>query len=545
MERRVAIIGAGISGLLACKYCLSKGYTPIVFDSRATIGGVWTKTIRTTRLQNVKPYYQFSDFPWPETVTDELPSQKQVQEYMYSYAAHFNLLSHINLNSKAVNLTYQGPDDSEINAWTLWGGNGHPFSGKGKWIVTVHNTQSLSTEDYVVDFVILCVGRFSDVPNIPEFPLNKGPEVFDGDVMHAMDYANLDGSAAAEYVKGKRVTVVGFQKSAMDIAMECSTVNAGVENPCTLVYRTKRWHLSDFAAWGVPIGYLYFNRFSELLIHKPGEGLLLSLLATILSPLRWAFSKFVESSVKSKLQLKKFGMVPKHSFLKDLSSCLISAVPDNFYNRVEEGQIKLKEAQNFCFSKEGILINGEASESVKTDLVILATGYRMLEKLKDVFASPYFQKCIAGSADTVLPLYRDCIHPRIPQIAVIGFSTNLSDLHTSEMRSRWVGELLEGTFKLPSIAEMEKEVEQWNGYMKKYTSNRYGESALGAIGIWYNDMVCKDMGWNCKRKKGIVAELFQPYAPWDYTNPWPFTLLNPQLTRTKSMRTYDELKSVK
>ncbi|XP_050211091.1 probable flavin-containing monooxygenase 1 [Mercurialis annua] len=516
MEKHIAIIGAGISGLLACKYALSKGYRPIVFEAQSRMGGVWRKTLETTKLQSPKEVYQFSDFPWPSSVTEEFPTQRQVMEYVEAYARHFGLIQHIQFNAKVVNIRFEGASEEEMACWDLWGGNGETFSSERKWIVNVQDTNNLSTKIYEMDFVILCLGRFSDLPNIPKFPPGEGPEAFQGDVIHSMDYSAMDFKTASNFIKGKRVMIVGIQKSALDIAMECSSAN-GVEVPCTILYKTESWAIPDHLPWGVPMSYLYMNRFSELLVHKPGESFLYNLLATFLSPMRWISSKFVESYIKWKLPLAKFGMVPKHSFLQQISSCTISALPEKFYDRVENGSIILKKSQSIRFCKDGVRVDGEVAP-LNIDLVILATGFRGDGKLKDIFVSPTFQDLIAGSPDATVPLYRECIQPRIPQLAIVGFSISLANLYTSEIRCRWLAELLDSTFKLPRIKEMEENIKKWEDYMKQSSGKYHRRSCIGALHIWYNDQLCKDMGWNSKRKKGLIAELFQPYGPMDYSS---------------------------
>ncbi|KAK7860803.1 putative flavin-containing monooxygenase 1 [Quercus suber] len=118
----------------------------------------------------------------------------------------------------------------------------------------------LNFEVHQVEFVVLCIGRFSGVPNITEFPPDQGPEMFDGKVIHSMDYSEMGSASAAELIRRKRIVIIGSLKSAVDIAAECANAN-------------------------VSLVFLYCNRFSELLFHKPGEPFLLKFLATMLSPL--------------------------------------------------------------------------------------------------------------------------------------------------------------------------------------------------------------------------------------------------------------------
>lgn len=115
-------------------------------------------------------------------------------------------------------------------------------------------------------------------------------------------------------------------------------------------------------------------------------------------------SKFVESYVRWKLPLRKYGMIPKENLLEEIPSCQIFMAPPTFYDKVENGSIILKKSQNLTLCEEGLIVDGEDGKNlVKADVVIFATGYKGDEKLSNIFKSPTFKNLIASST---IPLYR-------------------------------------------------------------------------------------------------------------------------------------------
>ncbi|KAL0699696.1 hypothetical protein Bca4012_055818 [Brassica carinata] len=332
---RVAIIGAGVSGLAAAKHLAR--HNPTVFEASDWVGGVWRScTYGTTKLQSARVSYEFSDFPWPDRNDTAFPSYIEILDYLESYAKHFDLFKFIKFGSKVIEVRFTG--EGETSQMDDLGAYGNLLPGKPVWEIAVRTRDGDAGDIqwHAFEFVVVCTGKYGDVPRIPTFPAKKRPEIFKGRVMHSMDYCKLEKDEASNLLRGKKVAVVGFKKSAIDLALESALANQGEGGQaCTMVVRTPHWVIPHYWIWGLPFFLFYSTRAAQFLHDKPNRS-------------------FLRPSL-SHLPLEKYGLKPDHPFEEDYASW----------------------------------IEFEDGTTLEADVVILATGYDGDKKLKAIIPEPF------------------------------------------------------------------------------------------------------------------------------------------------------------
>src|SRR5512134_1814188 len=99
---RIAVVGAGISGIAAANILKKNGFIPVVFEKSKKLGGVWATAYPGVHLQNIYTQYHLSDFDW-SFKPDLHPTGDQIMRYLTEAVQHHKLdvrLNHEVLETK-------------------------------------------------------------------------------------------------------------------------------------------------------------------------------------------------------------------------------------------------------------------------------------------------------------------------------------------------------------------------------------------------------------------------------------------------------------
>lgn len=222
----VIVIGAGWSGLLACKSMLEEGLTVVALEKRPTVGGLWSYSddpdiitvMQNTKATSSSSVTEMSDFPMPEEI-GQFPKHEDVLNYLKSYCDAFDLWSHILLNHSVTEVT------KDAQLWRVKCENGRQFKSK---------------------FLIVCTGSVQKPNRELEQSILRD---FVGEVRHSSELKSF----VPEHKK-KRVMLIGGGETASDLVEE--------------------WY--DHVArlvWCIPRGMHFFRKFAKILPSRRPQAL--------------------------------------------------------------------------------------------------------------------------------------------------------------------------------------------------------------------------------------------------------------------------------
>lgn len=311
---KIAIIGAGPSGLAAAKVFKERGIPFDCLEREGDIGGLWNPetgtgvVYDTTFLVSSRKFTAFEDFPFPDDYPT-YPSHGQVLAYLKDYAREFGIDQAIELNAEVEEATRID------GGWRVTvKGESHPRFYRGLVIANGHH----------------------HIPRRPRIPGN-----FTGETLHSRDYRSVS------QLMGKRVVVLGAGNSACDIVVDATSV---AESVCQSMRR----------------GYYFVPKF---ILGKPMDGLIhffekIPVPHAIRNRLytRW-HRIFVGKN-------ENFGLPKPDYLIMDTHPTMNTVLPQ----LVAHGRIAIKPD---VVAFEGNTVRFADGSEVEADIVIFATGYEI------------------------------------------------------------------------------------------------------------------------------------------------------------------------
>lgn len=409
----MAIIGAGVAGLVTAGNMLKVGIQPTVFEKTSGIGGLWNPDVapswNSLRTNVSKFWTSLPDLAWYKEAS-LFPTQHEVFTYLCNYAQQFIPPDVILLNTNVTNVA----------------------RAEHGWIVH-YCTADGQPKSRQFDFVVVTSGPYAQA-QIPKGV--AGLSSFPGIILHSSEYRS------PEQVRNRRVIVVGASVSAAeiagDMAWQANHIIHVTPRQFILLPRITPIKSGDSTTAFLPMDFNFHRR------------------STRTSPAEVIFRN--EQDCRRMNAYLRSLIGGDHPFSNDRKrddddQPFFVAISDMYLGWHRAGRIHIEHARLAKVNSQGALIlgNGRMIETTADDVLVLCTGYR----LNLSFFAPEILEELSYKSDDIfhpLILHRGMLSPNLPSLAFngTGRGTFWINLH---LQSRWLAALFSGTLPPPSITE--------------------------------------------------------------------------------------------
>lgn len=418
---RVCVIGAGTSGLVALKALLDAGVDCTGYDQSDRVGGLWVfknsngrgGAYRSLHINTSRERMQLRDYQMPSDYPD-YPGHAQIASYLAAFAERFDLLRQIRFRTTVERV--------------------EPREAGGYWVTLT------GSERAHFDAVVVANGHHF----APHFPERSGD--FSGIELHSHHY--VDPSEPAE-LRDKRVAVVGFGNSAVDIACELARESAA-----------RVWLSVRRGAWVLP-KYVFGRPLDDVSRGVP------------LVP-RWLRQSLAEGWYHLAVgDPERFGLPRPDHRLGDAHP----TVSSELFTLLGSGRLRAKPAIR---SREGRRVHFSDGSVEELDAIVYATGYRI--------SFPFFDPTFLDVRANELPLYLRVFHARHPGLYFIGFCQPLGPIMPiAEAQAKLVAAHVVGKYQLPRRQRMES-IERTE---RERVRQRFGDSPRHTMQVDFDDYLAE------------------------------------------------------
>jgi Predicted flavoprotein involved in K+ transport len=473
-RKKVCVIGAGVSGLAAARAFKDRGHAVTVLERSHELGGVWepSRSYPDVQTQSPKDLYRYTDKKMPDDYP-EWPTGPQVFAYLSDFAGENGLRPLIRFGTAVTGMRRRA-------------------DRQPGWELDLETAGAASSEAF--DFVAVCTGQFSE-KNVLVHPGQDRFVAAGGQVMHSSEYTD------PEMVRGRRVVVLGFSKSATDIAV--SAVKSGAQ-AVTIVYLNPVWRIPYFIGGLINFKRILYIRAQEAMFGGWNRSALARLGDRLTAPLAWANWRALEALLSMQLKLKRTGLRPKEPIETGIN-CSVPIATPGFFEMVADGGITAVQGTFASYEEGAVILSG--GERIEADTAILAVGWKL--------GVPFLpQDCREKliEPDGQYRLYRLIANPDIPDLGFVGFNSSFCTVLCAELAAEWLVRYADGRLaRQPTPQEMRANIDMMLAWKRgeRPAAKVYGGLCVAPFHFRHFDELMRDIGAT-RSRRGLLAETFLP-----------------------------------